>query len=282
MQIKELLKNDFPKRFDDLPQYPKNLFIIGNLPDPNKYKNLVIVGSRKHTSYGKQVVRDIIAGLATYPINIVSGLALGIDTLAHEEALRHGMIVTAFPGSGLNKNSIHPQNNVRLAEKIFESGGCLISEYEPNFKATQYSFPQRNRLMAGYAHAVLIIEAEEKSGTLITARLTTEYNRDLLVVPGSIYNSTSKGTNWLLSQGATPVTCANDVLIALGFDINTHTQRNDISKEEAVILEILTEPKTRDEIIRECDGSTEEINSLLMKMELRGIIVEDAGYFRVV
>lgn len=279
MQIKELPYNEIPQKLKDISQPAKRLFVAGSLA-PIEMKNLVIVGSRRHSNYGKQVVCDIIAGLVGYPINIVSGLALGIDTLAHEQALKHGMYTTSFPGSGLDKSSLHPQTNIRLAEKIIESGGCLVSEFEPSFKATQYSFPQRNRLMAAYADAVLIIEAEEKSGTLITARLAMEYNRELLVVPGSIYSETSRGTNYLIGEGATPVTSSKDVLLALGFNIENKKERNDISDEEHIILSILREPMSRDEIIRECDNPPEEVNSLLMIMELRGLIIEDAGYFR--
>lgn len=279
MDIKELQFQNFPKRILDAKPAPSKLYYSGKIPSVN-LKNLVIVGSRNHSSYGKQVVKDIIAGLVGYPINIVSGLALGIDTLVHEEAIKHGMITTVFPGSGISPKSIHPQTNVKLTEKIIDSGGCIISEFAPDFKATQYSFPQRNRLMAAYSHAVLIIEAEMKSGTLITARLAIEYNRDVLAVPGSIYNTTSNGTNWLIQQGATPVTSANDVLKALGFEVHEKQLRTDITTEENTILDILKEPLTRDEIIRECDGSTAEINSLLMKMELRNLIQEDAGYFR--
>ncbi len=281
MNINELHYDSFPKRLLDSKPVPTKLFYRGKIP-PINLKNLVIVGSRKHSTYGKQVVKDIIAGLAGYPINIVSGLALGIDTLAHEEALKHGMTTTVFPGSGISPKALHPQSNVNLADKIVEAGGCIISEFEPDFLATQYSFPQRNRLMAAYSDAVLIIEAEEKSGTLITARLALEYNRDVLVVPGSIYNAASKGTNWLLSQGAAPIMSANDVIKALGFEVRSNSVPKDVSAEELVILEILREPMTRDEIIRECDGDVNEINSLLMKMELRGIIIEDAGYFRII
>lgn len=281
MGIKEIQYHQIPKRLTEISQPAKKLFINGQIA-PENLKNLVIVGSRRHTNYGKQVVCDIIAGLVGYPINIVSGLALGIDTIVHEQAIKHGMYTTAFPGSGLELHAIHPQTNVKLVEKIITSGGCLLSEFEPNFKATQYSFPQRNRLMAAYADAVLIIEAEEKSGTLITARLAMEYNRDVLVIPGSIYSETSKGTNYLISQGAQPVMSAKDVLLALGFNVEQQIKRNDITDEENVILEILHEPKTRDEIIRETDNSPDEVNSLLMMMELRNIINEDAGYFRKV
>ncbi len=279
MDIKEINPILFSKRLLDAKPSPKNLFIRGNIPNPN-LKNLVIVGSRKHSTYGKQVTKDIIAGLVGYPINIVSGLALGIDTIVHEEAMRHGMFTTAFPGSGIDTRSIHPQSNISLVEKIIENGGLIVSEFPVGFKATQYSFPQRNRLTAAYADAVLIIEAEEKSGTLVTARLALEYGREVLVVPGSIYSATSVGTNKLIHQGATPVMSSRGVLEALGFDTIEKPTRNDLTPEELVVLSILNEPLSRDEIIRECDGSIEEINSLLMKMELREIIIEDAGYFR--
>ncbi len=279
MEIKEISPESFSLRLLDAKPRAKNLYYSGTLPNP-KLKNLVIVGSRKHTSYGKQCVKDLIAGLATYPINIVSGLALGIDTLVHEEAMSHGMMTTSFPGSGIDYSSIHPQSNVKLVEKIIENGGCIVSEFPVGFKATQYSFPQRNRLLAAYADAVLIIEAEEKSGTLITARLTLEYGRDVLVVPGPIYSDNSRGTNRLIKQGATPVLSSNDIIEALGFEKHENKTNLNLTDEELVILEILKEPMTRDEIIRECEGTTEEINSLLMKMELREIIKEDAGYFR--
>lgn len=280
MKISTINADSFSKRLLDAKPAPGHLYYMGQIPSSN-LKNLIIVGSRKHSNYGKQVVKDIIAGLVGYPINIVSGLALGIDTLVHEEALRHGLMTTAFPGSGLDNKSIHPQSNVRLVEKIIENGGCVVTEFPPDFKATQYSFPQRNRLTAAYADAVLIIEAEEKSGTLITARLALEYNRELLVIPGSIYNTTSRGTNWLLKQGAIPITSSSDVILALGFSNDSKKKILDLSDEEKVIIEVLREPLTRDEIIRECEGTTDEINTLLMKMELREIIIEDAGYFRI-
>ncbi|MFA6524029.1 MAG: DNA-processing protein DprA [Candidatus Paceibacterota bacterium] len=217
-EIKKLPKDKFPPQLLEIPQPPEDLWIIGELPKEDLIY-LCVVGSRKFTSYGKEACEKIIAGLKGYPIAIVSGFAMGIDTIAHKKAMQVGLKTLVFPGSGLSDEAMYPKTNVRLIREVLESGGCLISEFEPDFKATQWSFPMRNRLMAGMSKAVLVIEAEEKSGTLITARLTTEYNRDLLAIPGSIFSPSSKGTNRLIRQGATPVTCSEDVLEALGFEL---------------------------------------------------------------
>jgi len=167
-----------------------------------------------------------------------------------------------------------------------EGGGCLISEFEPNFKATQWSFPMRNRLMAGISKAVLIIEAEEKSGTLITARLATEYNRDVLVVPGSIFSSNSKGTNKLIRQGATPVTCAGEVLEALGFEKPKDKEKqatlfSDLSPEEKKVVLLLREAMPRDDLIRAMKMPTPNANAILSIMEIKELIKEEMGEIKL-
>jgi len=285
MEIKKLPKNKFPKALLEIPQPPEDLWIIGELPPANLIY-LCVVGSRKFTSYGKEACEKIIAGLKGYPIVIVSGFAMGIDTIAHKKAMQIGLPTVVFPGSGLSDEAMYPKSNVRLMREVVEKGGCLISEFEPDFKATQWSFPMRNRLMAGISKAVLIIEAEEKSGTLITARLTTEYNRDLLVVPGSIFSSNSKGTNRLLHQGATPVTSSEDVLEALGFEIPKDEEKQaklflDLSPEEKIVVGILREPTSRDDLIRALKMSTPTGNALLSIMEIKGLIKEELGEIRL-
>lgn len=285
MQIKKLPKEKIPKALLEIPQPPEDLWIIGELPSEDLIY-LCVVGSRKYTSYGKEACEKIIAGLKGYPIAIVSGFAMGIDTIAHKKAMQVGLKTVVFPGSGLSDEAMYPKTNIRLMKEIIENGGCLISEFEPDFKATQWSFPMRNRLMAGISKAVLIIEAEEKSGTLITARLTTEYNRDLLVVPGSIFSPNSKGTNRLLHQGATPMTCAEDVLEALGFEQEKDENKQarlfeDLSPEEKKIIELLREPMARDDLIREIKMPIGEANSLLSVMEIKGLIKEEMGEMRL-
>lgn len=286
MQIKKLPKNKFPKALLEIPQPPEDLWIIGELP-PENLIYLCVVGSRKFTSYGREACEKIIAGLKGYPIVIVSGFAMGIDTIAHKKAMQTGLKTIVFPGSGLSDEAIYPKTNVRLMEEVVKNGGCLISEFEPDFKATYWSFPMRNRLMAGISKAVLIIEAEERSGTLITARLTTEYNRDLLVVPGSIFSPNSKGVNKLLHQGATPVTSSEDVLEALGFELPKDEEKQaklflDLSPEEKKVANLLHEPLPRDELIRAMKIPTPTANAMLSVMEIKGLIKEEAGEIRLV
>ncbi len=287
MEIRKLQKSEFPKALLEIPQPPKNLWIIGEIP-PENLVFLSVVGSRKNTSYGRDACEKIIAGLRGYPIVIVSGFAMGIDTIAHKKALEVGLKTIVFPGSGLSTKVIHPKTNIPLIEDIIEHGGCLISEFEPNFVAARWAFPMRNRLMAGISKAVLIIEAEERSGTLITARLTTEYNRDLLVVPGSIFSSNSKGTNKLLSAGAMPVTSAEDVLEALGFELNKNMDKErqqklfaDLSPEEKMVMDLLREPIERDDLLRAMKTDIPTGNAILSVMEIKELIKEENGEIKL-
>lgn len=282
--IIKLKLDEFPPQLLEIPQPPKNLYIRGKLPDPD-LTYLAIVGSRNYTSYGKDICEKLIKGLKGYPIVIVSGLALGIDSIAHKMALSVGLKTIAFPGSGLSDKAIYPKTNIFLAQEIIENDGCLISEFEPDFISTLYSFPQRNRLMAGMSKAVLIIEAEEKSGTLITARLALDYNKDVLAVPGSAFSSNSIGTNWLIKQGATPITSSEDILEALGFKIekpmlSDEEKYADCSKEEIMVINLLREPMERDDLIIEMKMSTAEANALLSIMELKELIKEELSEIR--
>ncbi len=286
MEIKRLGKEYWPLGLKEIPQPPETLWIRGTFPDDEDLIYLSVVGSRKFTSYGRDVCEKLIEGLKGYPVAIVSGLAMGIDAIAHKKALEVGLRTLVFPGSGLSPKAMYPRTNVALAENIVRNGGCLISEFDPDFKATLWGFAKRNRLMAGISKAVLIIEAAEKSGTLITARLATEYNRDVLVVPGSIYSPNSKGTNKLLRLGATPITSVEDLLEALGFEKETDEDKQqklfeDLSPEEKKVLELLNEPVPRDELLRKLKMPTSEANTLLSIMEIKNIIKEELGEIRL-
>lgn len=278
--IYKLKTEQFPKQLFEIPHPPKNLYLRGKLPSKDSIY-LAVVGSRKHSSYGKEVCEKLIRGLKGYPITIVSGLALGIDTIAHKTALEVGLCTIAFPGSGLSNKVIYPKSNINLANEIIKKGGSLISEFEPNFKPTLYSFPQRNRLMAGMSKAVLIIEAEEKSGTLITARMALDYNKDVLAVPGSAFSTNSNGTNWLIKQGATPITKSQDILEALGFEISKEEiSYEDCGKDEMMIIKLLDDPLTREELVEITSMDESEINSLLSIMEIKNLITEELGKIR--
>lgn len=280
-KIKELKQDEFPKLLQEINDPPKKLYIKGELPkDDVKY--LCIVGSRKYSPYGKEVCRKLIGGLSGYPIVIVSGLALGIDAIAHETALDTGLKTIAIPGSGLGEEILHPRTNRNLAKRIVNEGGALLSEFEEDFKATQYSFPQRNRIMAGMSHAVLIIEAEEKSGTLITSKFATEYNRDVLTVPSSIFSPTAYGPHMLLRLGATPITKSEDILEMLGFKLNNKLKQEklfeNLSDKEKEIIKILkSTPLSRDELTSKLSFPIQEINVTLSAMEIKGIIIERLG-----
>jgi len=280
--IRRLTGKDIPTNLLEIPGPPKVLYYQGKLPDFQQNIFLAVVGSRKYSSYGREVCEKLIAGLSNYPIIIVSGLAIGIDTIAHQSALKAGLLTLAIPGSGLDSRVLYPSTNRELANRILIAGGCLISESEPSERATIWSFPKRNRLMAGLCQATLIIEAEEKSGTLITARLALDYNREVFAVPGSIFSPSSKGTNKLIEQGATPIMTSEDILRALNFEIKEekHEEINmkDLSLPEQKIVELLKrENLSRDEIIRQSKLKITEINSLLMILEIKGITKESGG-----
>ena len=281
--LKILEGKAIPAELLEIPQPPKKLYIAGKLPLEDTVC-LAVVGSRKATTYGRDVVKKLISGLKGYPIAIVSGLAVGIDALSHEAALDAGLFAIAFPGSGISEEVFFPSSSLKLAEKIINSGGCILSEFEPNLKAAYYTFPMRNRLVAGISKAALIIEAQEKSGTLITARMALDYNREVLAVPGPISSDFSKGTNKLIRQGATPITCSEDILEALGFKIDQNSKQKslfeDALPEEKKILKILTEPLSRDELIRAMKMGTAEANATLSVMEIKGLIKEELGEIR--
>ncbi len=274
-------KKDHPRGLRELPDPPKSLTLRGNLPPPD-IKLLTVVGSRRYTNYGAQVVEHLLSGLAGSPIGIVSGLALGIDSLAHELALRFGMYTLAIPGSGIDDKVIYPRRHRGLAKRIMDNGGGLLSEFEPDFKATPWSFLQRNRLMAGISEATLLIEASQRSGTMSTARLTVEYDRELLVVPGNIFSPQSAGGHLFLKLGAVPITEPMDILNALNIQKqDADTQKySGLSAEEETLLKLLKEPKERDIIIQQSGLSAMNVNIILSELEIKGLVSQIGGQYR--
>lgn len=272
---------NWPERLLEIHDKPKKMYIAGNFPE-GEVKYLAVVGSRKHSNYGRVACERIIEGLRGYPVVIISGLALGIDSLAHEAALRAGLKTIAVPGSGLSEKAIYPKSNFILANKILKAGGCLLSEFEPDFQATNWSFPMRNRIMAALSDSVLLIEAQEKSGTLITARLAMDYNRDVLVVPGEIFSETSTGTNMLLKDGAHPCLGTKEVLEFLGFKEQKQVDKNydDCTDVEKELLKLLYEPISKEELMQKYEGSATELNTALSLLELKGHIEETLGEIR--
>lgn len=274
--IRTLPRKEWPPLLSEIPDPPNQLYVCGTLPS-FELKWLSVVGSRNATAYGAAVVRKLIGGLRGYPIAIVSGLALGIDGLAHEAALSAGLPTVSIPGSGLSNNAIYPRSHLSLSRTIIANGGALLSEFDPDFRATKWSFPKRNRIMAGVSHGVLLIEARVKSGTLITARLGMEYNREVMAVPGPIDSAMSSGTNELIKVGATPITCAEDILHALSLRLAEQRAVPSLPPEEAEVINLLTEPMTRDDLIRSLSRPPSESMALISKMELNGLVIEVGG-----
>lgn len=276
--IQHLESKDFPKLLQEIPDPPKRLYYRGLLPDEDA-KLLVVVGSRKFTQYGKDVTEKLISGLAGSNISIVSGLALGIDGIAHKAAIENNLHTVAVLGSGLSPSVIYPSAHKHLADRILDSGGCLLSELPPETKAAQHTFPKRNRIAAGMSHAVLIIEAVEKSGTLITAKLGMEYNRDVLTVPGSINSVNSFGPHYLIKNGAIPITNVDDLLVALEMEPGTQQTLyiEDLNPEQKAVYDLIIEPLEREQLIQKSPLPIQKMNVILSSLELRGIIRERLG-----
>ena len=232
------------------------------------------------TRYGQEACEKLIAGLAGYPVSIVSGLALGVDACAHKAALAAGLHTIAIPGSGLDDSVISPRTNVKLAHDILAAGGALVSEQEPLHKPWLKEFPSRNRLMVGVSDAVLMVEAGEKSGTLITARLAGDYNRELLCIPHRIGDPHAFGPHLFIRLGATLVTEPVHILEALSIaprETSTIATPVDINDAEREILDMLAEPKTRDEIRRGASGAAGDMLTALVALDLRGLVKEEFG-----
>lgn len=278
--ISKLPKESWPQELFEIPQPPLEMYIRGEMPDAS-YIRLCVVGARRYTGYGKEACRKLILGLRGHPVCIVSGLAIGIDGIAHEAALDAGLPTIAIPGSGLDVFALHPKQNIALAREILRHGGCLLSEFPPDFKATHYSFPQRNRIMAALSKATLIVEAERKSGTLITARLATEYNKDVLTIPGSIFSATSTGPMLLMRLGATPIGTSEDLLEALGIQTESEDKQKmlfeDMTEDEKTVCKNIQAPLSRDELVEKLEWPPSRLNMALTLLELKGAIKESGG-----
>jgi DNA processing protein len=241
---------------------------------------LAVVGARIYSHYGQLTVERLIGETAQAGAVIVSGLAYGIDTLAHQTTLQNKGKTIAVLGCGINQATIYPSVNRHLAKSIVEHGGMVISEFPPFTAPLRHHFPLRNRIISGLSIATIIIEASRKSGSLITANLALEQGREVLAVPGSIFTDQSSGTNMLIKQGATPVTSSEDILAALDLSpmnqySDSHialTMPEDLSTEEQTILTILSqEPLHIDLISTQVSLSIGQVGSTLTLLEIKNL-----------
>jgi len=261
----------YPKLLHYIPDPPFLLYVKGS-PDAWQGKCFAVVGTRALSEYGKRATPHVALDLARAGFTIVSGLATGIDTLAHKSALEAGAKTVAVLGTGIDDKTVYPQLNLSLARKIIEKGGAIISEYAPGTHGTRFSFPQRNRIISGLSRGVLVVEADFISGAVITAKCALEQNRDVFALPGNIFAKTSEGTNDLIKRGAKLVACADDILEEYSMESKSQKAKIKIvaeNPEEEKILAVLTsEPMTADDIIRKTGMSVPQVNATLMVMEL--------------
>lgn len=266
-------------RLENAHPIPKEVYLRGNkklLTSPTT-KFITIVGTRKLTGYGAYCIQKIIQGLRGYDVCIISGLALGADAEAHAQALEAGIPTIAIPGSGLGSDVLYPRINLRLAEKILHSEGLLISEYDEHVRATNYSFPARNRLMAALSDLVIIVEAEIQSGSMITARLGLDYHGSVGAVPGPIDAPMSAGPNELLRRGATVIRSAEDILLELGITKHeSNLATLSLSTHEQAVFDAVSEPQTRYDLIERL-GTDPHIMAAITTLEIKGLLVEKLG-----
>ena len=272
-EIKTITIKDksYPKLLKEIKDPPEILYFRGKL-NPNE-QCFAVVGTRMCSPYGKQVAFEVAGDLAETGLTIVSGLAPGIDTFAHTAAVERNKRTIAVLGTGLDEKSIYPQSNLKLAQRILETGGCLISEYPPGTPGSKFTFPQRNRIISGLSFGVLIVEAKQKSGALITANWAKKQGRKIFAVPGPVHSLNSKGPHYLIKTGAKLVENANDILKEL--DLPKITRPGRVEKgeneEENLILEALKEESLYiDKIIEKTKLSAAEVAGTLAILEIKG------------
>lgn len=266
---------NFPACLKEIPSPPLLLYGRGDLRLLATGTLLAVVGTRRPTAYGLEAAEAITRDLAAMGITIVSGLASGIDAQAHQAALDEKGKTIAVLGSGLDYHSVFPAENRGLARRIAEASGLVISEYAPGTPARKENFPQRNRIISGVSPGVLVVEARERSGALLTARLALEQNREVFAIPGSIFSSTSYGTNSLIQQGAKLVRSAADILEELGIEYTKEkekTLREGLEENERMIYQLLEEPLSLDTIKEKTGLSTAIIITSLSLLELKGAV----------
>ncbi|MFC1622513.1 DNA-processing protein DprA [Patescibacteria group bacterium] len=287
ISIINLYSDKYPKLLQEIYDLPAILYYRGTWQTEQDEFSLAIVGTRKISNYGKQTTFEITQELTQAGLVIVSGLALGVDALAHETCLKNKGRTIAVLGGGLDKECIYPSYNKHLAEKIIANGGLLVSEYPPGMRPLRINFPQRNRIVSGLCKGVLVTEAPEKSGALLTARNALDQNREVFAMPGSIYNINSLGPNNLIKMGAKLVLSAEDVLETLDLGlIKEFVETKKIvpdSKEEAEILKHLShEPVHVDSLARLTSLETNVINSTMTLMEMKGRVKNLGGMMYVI
>ena len=272
---------NYPQMLKEIYNPPAVLYYKGDLNRINFDKTLAVVGSRKSSTYAKDALKLILSGLRNTDITIVSGLAAGIDTAAHNLAIEFGLKTVGVIASGFDYT--YPASNKKLYEDLEREHGVIFSEYYPTFEPLKYRFPQRNRIVSGLSYGTLVAEASLKSGALITANLTLEQGRELMCIPGMITNPNTLGIYKLLKNGATLVTEANDILNTLDWEVQKQQNLDlkstlELSEDETKVLSHLeVEEKNFDELQTLTNMDVETLLTNLTLLELKGIIKKIDG-----
>lgn len=272
----------YPHLLKNIFDPPKKLHVWGEFPDFDLYPPIAVVGSRKPTEYGRRVAHDLAASLAEASFCVVSGLAYGIDSIAHSASLEKGGKTVAVLGSGLD--NISPSVHKKLAEEIVNGGGTVISEFDATMPGLPHHFPKRNRIISGLSFGVIIVEAAIDSGSLITARSALEQGREVFAVPGPIGNVNTAGTHRLLRDGAALIETVQDVVDALDsrlplkWKTKFSGQSFGIGDKERKILDELSDgPVLVDNLVEKSGLAPQDMLAILTTLECAGLIKEDAG-----
>jgi DNA processing protein len=281
IEILTINNGSYPAQLKEIASAPPVLYVRGD-QDTLSNKSIAIVGSRKFTEYGRRVAENITKDLVRAGLTIVSGLALGIDGIAHRAALDTGGLTIAILGTGIDDATIYPREHFNLAQQILESGGTLVTEQPPKTPSLKQNFPARNRIMAGLALGTLVIEAAESSGSLITANFALEQNREVFAVPGDIFSPQSTGTNLLLKRGAKLVSSAADILEELNLSRNQPELPLKIfepkTDEEKTLWKVISnEPLHIDKISKLAKLDTATVASVLSALEIDGAVKNIGG-----
>ncbi|MCL5997728.1 MAG: DNA-processing protein DprA [Chloroflexi bacterium] len=274
---------DYPKLLKEINDPPPVLYVRGHLTSADAWA-IGLVGTRRATVYGREVAETLATELARNGITIVSGMARGIDAYAHQAALQAGGRTIAVLGCGVD--IVYPPEHRKLAQQIVEHG-ALVSDYPPGTQPDSQNFPPRNRIISGMSMGVVVIEADERSGALITSEFAAEQGREVFAVPGNIFNRSSKGTNQLIQKGAKLVTNVNDVLEELNLSmVASHKEAQEVAPEndvERLLMSHLShEPTPTDDLVNALKLPTEIITSTLALMELKGMVRQATGTSYVV
>lgn len=275
---------NYPKQLEIIENPPKQLYVKGNEKILKEY-GIAIIGSRNCSEYGKQIAKKFARDLSKAGINIVSGMAVGIDTCAHIGCLSVKGKTIAVIGSGFNY--IYPKENEKLFKKIIETGGAVVTEYPPETKAKSSNFPERNRIVSGLSIGVLVVEARYRSGTSITASIARRQAKKVFCIPSNLESKCGVGTNRLIKRGAKLVTNVDDIIEEYEFIKNNKVNKQieeveyeeiEIKSEYKKIYNLLTkEPKNINEICRETKEDINTVSSKLMLMQLEGYITQLPG-----